>query len=60
MPSRLNWQSEEDKLLKHLRNEEKIYSWHEIATRVNSEFPLAKRSAKQCRERYSNTAQFCG
>lgn len=59
MPSRLNWRPEEDRFLKYLRNEENIYSWHKIAERLTTEFSFSKRSAKQCRERYSNTAQFC-
>jgi hypothetical protein len=63
--SRLNWSSDvnlflikEDKLLKYLRDEEKIEKWNEIANRLKiiSSHP---RTSKQCRERYISTAKFC-
>lgn len=65
MKSRLNWKPEviipiiqEDKMIRYLRNEEKIASWNTLAERLNFHFPENERSGKQCRERYSNTARF--
>jgi len=35
-------------------------SWQEIATKLNSKFHFSQRSAKQCRERFTNNVQFYG
>ena len=63
--SRLQWTfqvlfslTQEEKLLRNLREDENLSSWKEIAKVINKNFPNKSRTGKQCRERYINYVRF--
>lgn len=49
MPERKVWTSEEDKLLKHLKEDLKIPKWSIIAKKMADEYSMPGRTGKQCR-----------
>lgn len=51
MPERKAWTPEQDKTLKHLREELQINKWSIIAKKMADEFDMPGRTGKQCRER---------
>lgn len=51
MPERKPWTPEEDKVLKFLREEQKITKWSLIAKKMSEEYDMPGRTGKQCRER---------
>ena len=52
MPERKAWSSEEDEVLKNLREEQQITKWSVIAKKMAEEYNMPGRTGKQCRERY--------
>jgi hypothetical protein len=51
MPERKVWSEEEDKILRHLREERREKKWASIARIMEQEFKIQGRTGKQCRER---------
>lgn len=51
MPERRAWTAEEDKILKHLKEEAQITKWSTIAKKMADEYSMPDRTGKQCRER---------
>ena len=49
MPERKPWTEEEDKILKYLREEEKMKKWSHIARKMDEEYKMFGRNGKQCR-----------
>lgn len=45
------WSEEEDRVLKHLYEEELMRNWSMLAKRMNRDYGLPRKSAKQCKER---------
>lgn len=49
MTERRPWTPEEDKILKYLREEEKVKKWSEIARILESTYQIFGKNQKQCR-----------
>ena len=52
MPERKVWSSEQDNVLKYLKEELKIQKWSIIARKMVEEYSMPGRTGKQCRERF--------
>lgn len=49
MTERRPWTAEEDRVLKYLREDEKIKKWSEIARIMENSYQILGRNQKQCR-----------
>lgn len=49
MPERRAWTTEEDKILKHLKEDLQIVKWSAIARRMADDHNMPDRTGKQCR-----------
>ena len=45
------WSKEEDDVLRHLKEQESIQKWSDIARRMKLKFGKNSRNEKQCRDR---------